>query len=88
VFEEERLLEITPDHAARHFKKMAYGTPTPGPRDKPVYRRSSVQSSDHDAFSVSHHRSNDISHIQTKDLRSHPQFPCCLLTTKVSGQIM
>jgi hypothetical protein len=58
LFGEERLLEITPDHIARHFKKMPYGIPTPGPRDKPVYCRSSVQSSDHDAFSVSHHPSN------------------------------
>jgi hypothetical protein len=59
VFGGERLLEITPDHFARHLKKMAYGTPTPGPQDTPVHYRSSVQSSDHDAFSVSHHRTKE-----------------------------
>ena len=41
VLEEEKLLEITPDDIARHFKNMAYGTPTPGPNDKPVHCRSS-----------------------------------------------
>lgn len=41
VFEEEELLNITPDDIARHFKNLAYGTPTPGPNDKPVHCRSS-----------------------------------------------
>jgi hypothetical protein len=34
VFEEEKLLEITPDDIARHFKNLAYGTSTPGPNDE------------------------------------------------------
>lgn len=37
-FEEndERLLRITPNDVARHFNNLAYGTPTPGPGDRPT----------------------------------------------------
>jgi hypothetical protein len=41
VFGEEKLLEITPDDIARHFRNLAYGTPTHGPNDKPGHCRSS-----------------------------------------------
>ena len=37
VFEEEKLLLIIPDD----IENIDYGTPTPGPNDKLVYRRGS-----------------------------------------------
>jgi hypothetical protein len=36
-----QLLAITPDAIARYFKKLAYGTPMPGPNDTPTHYRSS-----------------------------------------------
>jgi hypothetical protein len=41
MFAEHKLLEITPEDIERHFKNMAYGTPAPGPNDKPIHCRSS-----------------------------------------------
>jgi hypothetical protein len=41
-FSQEQLLSITPDHVSRWMKKLAYGTPTPGPTDNPTHCRSSL----------------------------------------------
>jgi hypothetical protein len=38
---QDQLLRITPDDIAGYFKKLAYGTPTPGPSDMPAHCRSS-----------------------------------------------